>query len=241
MRWPAIFLDDGGVMNDNARRAAQWRRLVAEFLAPRLGGAPAAWERANHVVAHRIWNSSREAMRRDPDLDAALNREAELLQWLGGMCDEVGVRAPSDREACLELAAAASAYVTRRVRAAYPGAVEAIRTLRAAGFSLYTASGEHSADLEGYLEGMGVRRCFATLYGPDLVRCAKASPRYYISIFAHAGVAPEDALVVDDGEEALDWAATAGARTVLCGPNPPASSGHGHVDQLAQLRELIVG
>ena len=33
-----IFLDDGGVMNDNNTRALQWQRLVSEFFAPLLGG-----------------------------------------------------------------------------------------------------------------------------------------------------------------------------------------------------------
>ena len=30
MALPAIFLDDGGVLNDNQVRGAQWRRLVGE-------------------------------------------------------------------------------------------------------------------------------------------------------------------------------------------------------------------
>ncbi len=47
-------------------------------------------------------------------------------------------------------------------------------------------------------------------------------------------------LVVDDGEEALDWAATAGARTVLCGPNGPSSAIHAHVERLARLPKLLV-
>jgi hypothetical protein len=38
-----VFLDDGGVLNDNERRAPEWRRLLGEFFAPRLGGTPEAW------------------------------------------------------------------------------------------------------------------------------------------------------------------------------------------------------
>jgi len=38
-----VFLDDGGVLNDNDRRAVEWRRLLGEFFAPRLGGTPEAW------------------------------------------------------------------------------------------------------------------------------------------------------------------------------------------------------
>ena len=53
-----IFLDDGGVINDNAVRGPQWQRLVGRFLSPRLGGEPEAWAQANKVVAERIWSRS---------------------------------------------------------------------------------------------------------------------------------------------------------------------------------------
>ncbi len=38
-----LFIDDGGVLNDNERRGAEWRRLIGEYLSPRLGGEPPAW------------------------------------------------------------------------------------------------------------------------------------------------------------------------------------------------------
>jgi HAD superfamily hydrolase (TIGR01509 family) len=108
----------------------------------------------------------------------------------------------------------ASAYVTRRVRAAFPGATEAIHALHARGHRLFTASGEDHRDLGGYLTGMGVRDCFAGgLYGPDLINTPKEGPRYYERIFADAGIDPGDAIVVDDYPGALAWARSAGART----------------------------
>ena len=33
-----VFLDDGGVMNDNNERGLQWQRLVSEYFVPLLGG-----------------------------------------------------------------------------------------------------------------------------------------------------------------------------------------------------------
>jgi len=108
-------------------------------------------------------------------------------------------------------------------------------------YALHTASGEPSSDLAGYLEAMGVRDRFGTLYGPDLVNAAKASPRYYARVFSHAGLRPEEALVVDDGEQVLEWAASLGARTVLCRPNPPTSARHYHVTSLARFSELLAG
>jgi HAD superfamily hydrolase (TIGR01509 family) len=52
---PIIFLDDGGVMNDNNARALQWQRLVGEYFVPLLGGSPEAWSRANRVVTDRLF------------------------------------------------------------------------------------------------------------------------------------------------------------------------------------------
>lgn len=49
-----VFLDDGGVMNDNSQRALQWQRLVSEFFVPLLGGTPDAWIEANRVVIDHI-------------------------------------------------------------------------------------------------------------------------------------------------------------------------------------------
>jgi hypothetical protein len=67
-------------------------------------------------------------------------------------------------------------------------------------YMLRTASGERSWQLEGYLTGMGVRGCFVDLYAVDLVDTAKASRLFYERIFMYAGIAPDDALVVDDSE-----------------------------------------
>src|SRR5262249_14713567 len=150
---PVLFLDDGGVMNDNRRRAPQWRRLLGEFFSPRLGGAPDAWAAANRVVVERLYDEL-WAPRNPVAGDWATRYRAERIAWLAGMCGLVGVAAP-DEEACLDLERRVSEYVTRRVRAAFPGAVEAIRALHARGHRLNTASNEISWELAGYLEGMG--------------------------------------------------------------------------------------
>lgn len=240
MRRPIIFLDDGGVMNDNRPRQAHWQRLVGEYFAPILGGTPEAWAEANHVIFDPLfpepvsWQALAEAA---PDFQSY--QRAYHLAWLGKMCAAVGVAAPPD-EQCIELAARASAWITRRVRAAFPGAAEAIRALHDQGFQLHTASGESSAELAGYLEGMGVRDCFGRLYGPDLVDAFKLSPTYYERIFADLGIAPADALIVDDAPLVLQWAADLGALTVLVAASPPAATTTtARIRRLAELPELL--
>jgi HAD superfamily hydrolase (TIGR01509 family) len=136
----------------------------------------------------------------------------------------------------VELARRASASIVRRVHSAFPGAVEAIRTLHARGFTLHTASGESSRELAGYLEAMGARDCFGRLFGPDLIDTHKAGPEFYTCLLADAGVAPEAALVVDDNPVVLSWAAQIGARTVLVGA--VATDGFENTFRIGSLAEL---
>jgi FMN phosphatase YigB (HAD superfamily) len=237
---PALFIDDGGVMNENARRGRQWQRLVGEYFSPRLGGAPEAWAAANAQVVHRLFAEYETHFDADPGASFEKYWVTYQHAWLSGMCAAVGVALPADRAAWSRLCRDCESFVTRRVRAACPGVVQEVRRLHAVGYVLRTASGERSWELEGYLTGMGVRDCFVDLYGVDLVDTAKASRLFYERIFIHAGVAPEDALVVDDSERALDWAADLGARTVLCRPEAPTySSRHLHVRRLADLSRVL--
>src|SRR4051812_19338663 len=121
-----LFIDDGGVMNDNALRGAQWQRLLGEFFPPILGGTAEAWAEANRIVAPRLWEGY--GFQGRTDLDYATWDRAYRIAWLVGMCECVGASVPSEEEG-IALAHQAAAYVTRRVRATYSGAVEAIRSL----------------------------------------------------------------------------------------------------------------
>jgi FMN phosphatase YigB (HAD superfamily) len=236
---PNIFLDDGGVMNDNERRSGDWRRLVGAYFAPRLGGSPEEWARANVIAAERYGARYLQTRAENPYLDHGADWVESSDLWLAEMAEAVGVAVPADRVERQRLVEDASAFITRNVRAAFPGASAAIRQLHGAGYRLYTASGEHSLELNGYLTGMGVRECFHTLYGPDLVQTSKAGPHYYERVFDHAGIAPIGALVVDDNGSVLDWAASVGARTILCRPTPPTSTRHGHITSLADLPAVL--
>lgn len=238
MLMPVLFLDDGGVISDNALRGRQWQRLVGEFFAPVLGGSPESWAEANRTVISDILDLSDAWPRR---LQAADSYSAFLvryrLDWLGSMCAIVGARMPREPEA-LALVERAERWIRPQVDAATPGAAEAIRTLQAEGYRLFTASGEPSEDLEDYLVGMGVRDWFERLYGPDLVQCFKNGPEYYERIFADAGISPGDALVVDDNPDPLRWAAQVGARTALVG-DKNASPDVMQIRNLSELPNLL--
>ena len=231
-----VLLDDGGVMNDNSVRGGQWQRLVGEYFAPRLGGAPGAWAAANKAVIDRLmaaggWDG---LMRAAPDY--AAYEENYFVRWLTEMCAEVGVPAPPVVD-CVAQGVAAETYIIPRVWSAFPGAVDAIRTLSAAGYTLHTASGGGSRLLGMYLEAMGVRACFGRLYGSDLIETFKIAPDYYARILADLALPAEAALFVDDSPRALSWAAEVGARTLLVAESD--AGGFKRVGSLAEVPEYL--
>lgn len=107
------------------------------------------------------------------------------------------------------------------------------------GYTLHTASGESSTHLHNYLEGMGIRACFGTLYSPDLLGTLKERPAYYERLFADSGIAPSDALIGDASPRALAWAKEFGAMTVLIGSNHETLDGMLRIGSLAELPELV--
>ncbi len=233
----ALFIDDGGVMNNNALRGPEWRRLVAEFFPPILGGDRISWVEANRVVFGGL-----EQMLIDgpQGRDYAEWLDAYLLRWLRDMAAHAGADSPVDDAECIRLAWQASDYITPRVRSSYAGTADAIRALHGMGFTLFTASGEHSRELQGYLTGMGVREYFTCLYGADLIRTGKYSVEYYQRVFEHAGVAPIRALVIDDKPHNLAWAHSLGAVTCLADTSPEqGASADFTVQTLADLPSIL--
>lgn len=116
----------------------------------------------------------------------------------------------------------------------------AIRTLYRQGYTLHTASGSHSFEIAGYLEGMGVQHCFGRFYGADLINTFKEGPEYYERIFTHLDIGPTEALVVDDSSDAIDWAAQIGARIVLVSTSSHSGSGlTARIESLAELPAFL--
>ncbi|MEX2160084.1 MAG: HAD-IA family hydrolase [Dehalococcoidia bacterium] len=230
----AIFLDDGGVLSDNTIRAAEWERLIAEYLSPRLGGEPSRWEDANRVVFEaqlRRWETWM-AEQPLPSFSEFFTSREENVRWLSGMCERVGIAIPTDDE-CHALAVETKNYVMPRVRCAFDGAAETVETLAASGYRLFTASSGTHRELDAYLTGMGVRERFGErLYGPDIVQRHKHSVDYYRKVFEDSGIDPAEALVVDDSAGQVELARAAGARAVLVSQDARA------VDSIAALREL---
>ena len=205
-----VFIDDGGVLNDNHARAPQWRRLLGDYLVPCLGGTPEAWAKANVGAFERSWDRFMTRVAEAGE-SGGVDRwvRTERARWLVDMCEQVGVATPDDPETS---AVAGSIWVSERVKAEIPGAVDAVLELARRGIVLHTASGGLSWELDPYLRGMGIRQHFDRLYGPDLVDRYKNGPHYHRAILADSETDPADAAVVDDWDEARMWAGSLGVR-----------------------------
>lgn len=206
-----VFIDDGGVLNDNHARAPQWRRLLGEYFVPRLGGTPDAWAAANTAAFERSWARFVDRLAEAGE-SGGVDRwvREERARWLTDMCEQVGVATPDDAESS---GIAASVWVSERVKSEIPGAVDAVRTIARRGVVLHTASGGLSWELDPYLRSMGIREHFDRLYGPDLVDRYKNGPHYHAAILADSGTDPDHAAVVDDSPDARAWASSLGIRS----------------------------
>ena len=228
-----LFIDDGGVLNDNRKRRPEWLRLIGEFMPPRMGGTAEAWTAANRaVVTPAFWS---DITQRLPGFENHRQfQRSYALVWMRRMCETVGVACPADDEA-VRLHTELSSYVAERADAAIDGAADTVRSLHRAGYTLHMASGTPSWELQGILGRMGVAEAFSGLYGPDLVDHVKYGPAFYEKIFAHAGVAPDKALVIESDAECCRWAIEAGARAVWVNPN-----GRGEVASLGALTRTLL-
>ena len=130
------------------------------------------------------------------------------------MCDGVGVARPP-RSAADRIASDALRFVRENLTFTIPLVVDRLRELRHRGIILHIASGDAHDDLVQYLEAMRIRKLFRRVYGSDLVNVWKTSAAYYRAILAEIGTDPATALVIDDSDRAIEWAAECGLRGVL--------------------------
>jgi HAD superfamily hydrolase (TIGR01509 family) len=209
-----LFVDKGGVLIDNYTLSVQWRRLIGEFLAPRLGGRHEEWGAANVPAFERQWMRFQQAAASGGPADIRGFFAKDAREWFLDMCDGVGIDRPPD-DVADAIAADTVRYVKSRLDIPVPRALDALRALRARGVVLHTASADAHDDLVEFLERIGARELFDRVYGSDLVNTWKFGPAYYRAVLADSGVDPARAAVVDDSPQALVWAHECGLRGFL--------------------------
>ena len=137
--------------------------MVGAFFPDVLGGTPEGWAEANRVGLESFWSCP--APPRSARATVADAIRAHRFRGLQLMCRHLGIPWPPEDEA-IQIAQRAHRYVRRRVCAAVPGAIEAVRRLRAAGTPLHTASAEASDELR--------RLARPTAAHPPRPRCGRA-------------------------------------------------------------------
>ena len=208
-----LFVDKGGVLIDNEEDLGpQWRRLIGEFLSPRLGGTPEAWGEANLSAFQRQLERWRAAMAKPGPADIRGFFAKDACLWFLDMCDIVGIQRPEDAEA-ERIAADTVSYVKAHLEIHPPQkGLLALRALQRRGLVLHMASGDSHDDLVAFLERIGAPDLFDRVYGSDLVNTWKFGPEYYRAVLTDSGVDADRAAVVDDSPNAISWARECGLR-----------------------------
>ncbi len=99
-----------------------------------------------------------------------------------------------------------------------PGIRELLQWLEERGVTCCVASSTRHAYVEKYLQMAGLDRYFSFLIGGEEVKRSKPEPDIFLAACEKAGIAPEDALVLEDSENGIRAAAAAGI-PVICIPD----------------------
>ena len=172
------------------------------------------------VDSEHWWDDARGSLARETGArydDAAQRAMMGMSapEW-SAFLEELGVPGPPE---------AIDAEVVRRMQERYrgglpllPGAVEAVRRLHGAGFTLAVASSSNRVLIDLVLERSGLAPLFAAWVSSEEVPRGKPSPDVYLEACRRSGVAPERAVAVEDSHSGIRSARAAGL-AVLAIPN----------------------
>ena len=186
------------------------------------------------VDSEHVWDEAREELARERGGRWSADAQRDMMgmsspEWSRYMHDVVGLDEPP---------AAISAEVVRRLAAIYrealpliPGAPEAVRRL-AERWPLGLASSSNRELIDLVLELSGLASCFRATVSSEEVARGKPAPDVYLEAARQLGVAPEACAAVEDSENGIGSASTAGMRVIAI-PNavyPPDESALARAD-----------
>ena len=102
----------------------------------------------------------------------------------------------------------------------YPGAMEAVEALKAAGYRVAICTNKPEGLAEILLREMGIRDLFASLVGADTMPVRKPDPRPYRAAVEAAGGSVSASFLVGDTETDRRTASAAGVRVALVAFGP---------------------
>lgn len=131
----------------------------------------------------------------------------------------------------------------------YPGAVDAVEALKAAGFAVSICTNKPAALAETLTRRLGIRDLFGALIGADTLPTRKPDPAPYIAAVSRVGGTPQRSILIGDTETDRNTGLAVGVPVVLVtfGPegrgvarlNPEALLDH--FDELPDLAERLLG
>lgn len=97
----------------------------------------------------------------------------------------------------------------------YPGAMDAVETLRTAGYAVGICTNKPAALAEDLMTRLGVRTSFAALLGADSLPIRKPDPEHLFETVRQCGGDPKRSLLVGDTKTDRDTSANAGVPSIL--------------------------
>ncbi|MBQ2260433.1 MAG: HAD-IA family hydrolase [Loktanella sp.] len=97
----------------------------------------------------------------------------------------------------------------------YPGAMEAVETLKSTGYAVGIATNKPEALAEALLRSLGIRDQFASMIGADTLPVRKPDANHHFEAVRRAGGDPARSLLVGDTVTDRDTARNAGVPSVL--------------------------
>lgn len=212
-----VFIDFDNTLSDQFQLNLQYVREVGNLLAPKYGGEVADWAKAMAEVMEAIEQDYIARFLRNPLNGYCAWLEQMPAQAATRLFTRMGLPLPPNLK---ELAIETQFNALTACDAAFPGAYDALSALFEEGYRTQIASGQESEWLLAALMGAGLESFTESKFGPNLIDCAKEGPEFYERIFEQVGVAPAEALVVDNDPAALDWAMQVGAKAIQVQVSP---------------------
>jgi len=159
----------------------------------------------------------------DPVADAETAfRGGRAMLTLG--FDRTGSHCPDEVDRQYPALLAAYARDIDRYTVLYPGAIEAVETLRAEGWAVGICTNKPEAMADELLRRLGVRDLFASLIGADTLPVRKPDAAPVLAAIERAGGTATRACLVGDTATDRDAARNAGIRSILVTFGPAGDS-----------------
>jgi len=209
-----VFVDDGGVLNDNRIRATEYEKHIGKFLGDHWGIDSTACARANRLTFANLWSKVNAKIHTFNTYDDFI--QEYYCDWTKEMRLQLGLLPVTSSEA-FQTTRKAYVYAGSMCESAFPRLVDDISSIKSLGIRLYTASGTPSWELEAILMASKIQNYFEDIFGPDLIGEPKRSSEFYRRIFDSVGISPSSAVVIESDKDACAWASEAGAIVFLMG------------------------